>query len=162
MGEFYTEQLVKQRPTGATTIKKAGLVAAIVVSVFIMLLNPVLIFIPAIVIWLAMFLFKRMDLEFEYLYFNGDLDIDKIMGMQARKRVFSTNIKEVDVVAPTGSVELQQYRNLKAMDFSSKEEHAKTYELVTTYKGQKVRVIFEPKEKIVREMQLMAPRKVFL
>ncbi|MBQ8803427.1 MAG: hypothetical protein IJZ53_07340 [Tyzzerella sp.] len=162
MGDFYTEQLVKQKSTGVTVLKKAGLIVAIIIGVFIMLMNPVLVIIPALLIWLAIFLFKRMDLEFEYLYFNGDLDIDKIMGMQARKRVFSTSIKDIEVVAPSGSVELQQYRNLKAMDFSSKEENAKFYEMVATHKGQKVRVIFEPNEKILKEMHLLAPRKVFI
>lgn len=161
MGDFYTEQLVKQKTTGATIVKKAALIVAIVIGVFIMLLNPILVVIPALLIWFAIYLFQRMDLEFEYLYFNGDLDIDKIMGKQARKRVFSTNIKDMEVVAPTGSVELQQYRNLKALDFSSKQENAKTYEMVTSHKGQKVKVVFEPNETILKGMQLLAPRKVF-
>lgn len=161
MNDFYTEQLVKQQPTGATKLKKTGLIIAIIIGVMVMLVYPILVIIPAALIWVAVILFQRMDLEFEYLYFNGDLDIDKIMGKQARKKAFSTNIKDVDVVAPTGSVELQQYRNLKTLNFASNIPNARTYELVASHKGQKVRVIFEPNEQILKGMQLLAPRKVF-
>ena len=103
-----------------------------------------------------------MNLEFEYVYFNGDLDIDKIMNMQSRKRVFSSNIKEMEVIAWSGSVELQQYQRYKVLDFSTQNPDDKVYEMVTQFKGETVRVLFNPNEKILNEMKNMAPRKVFI
>ena len=47
---------------------------------------------------LDVFLFRRLDLEYEYLYVNGDLDIDKIMGKQKRKRVFSMNVNDLELL----------------------------------------------------------------
>lgn len=41
--------------------------------------------IPVIMVVVDIVLFKRFDLEFEYLYVNGDLDIDKIMAKQKEK-----------------------------------------------------------------------------
>lgn len=162
MNEFYTEQLVKQKATLSTMIKKS----AVVVFVIVMFLVALLISLAAIPLFigavaLAVFLWKRFNLEFEYLYYNGDLDIDKIMGMQKRKRVFSANVKIMEVIAPSGSFELQQYQNLKKYDCSTNSGN-KTYEMVIPHKGQKVRVIFEPNEKILQDLRRWEPRKVIL
>ena len=81
------------------------------------------------------------DLEFEYSYFNGDLDIDKIMAKQSRKRVFSTDMESMIVVAPAGSIELQPYKQLKGIDYSSNTGNGKVYELVTNCNGRKVSVL---------------------
>ncbi len=162
MNEFLTEQLVKRRQTAVTTMKKAGLIAVTVLSAFLTLFHPMLIWVTVILAVVASFLFKRMNLEFEYIYYNGDLDIDKIMNMQSRKRVFSSNIKEMEVIAWSGSVELQQYQRYKVLDFSTKNPDDKLYEMVTQFKGETVRVLFNPNEKILNEMKNMAPRKVFI
>ena len=162
MNEFLTEQLVKRRQTTVTTMKKAGLIAVTVLSAFLALFHPLLIWVTIILAVVDSFLFKRMNLEFEYLYFNGDLDIDKIMNMQSRKRVFSSNIKEMEVIAWSGSVELQQYQRYKVLDFSTQNPDDKVYEMVTQFKGETVRVLFNPNEKILSEMKNMAPRKVFI
>ena len=87
MNEFLTEQLVKRSNTIATTLKKVGLISATVVSVLLGFVHPMLVWVTAILVIVDIFLFKRMNIEFEYVYFNGDLDIDKIMGQEKRKRV---------------------------------------------------------------------------
>lgn len=161
MNEFLTEQLVKRNKTTATTMKKAGLIAATVLSVLLGFVHPMLVWVTTILIVVDIFLFKRMNVEFEYVYFNGDLDIDRILDMQSRKRVFSTNIKEMEVIAPTGSVELHPYQRTKVLDFSTHNPEDKTYEMVTLFKGETVKVIFNPNEKILNGMKNMAPRKVF-
>lgn len=162
MNEFYTEQLVKQKATLSTMIKKSAVVVFVIVIFLVALLislAAIPLFIGAVA--LAVFLWKRFNLEFEYLYYNGDLDIDKIMGMQKRKRVFSANVKTMEVIAPSGSFELQQYQNLKKYDCSTNSGN-KTYEMVIPHKGQKVRVIFEPNEKILQDLRRWEPRKVIL
>ena len=162
MNEYLTEQLVKRRQTAVVTVKKVGLIAVTVLSASLALFHPLLIWVTVILAVVDSFLFKRMNLEFEYVYFNGDLDIDKIMNMQSRKRVFSSNIKEMEVIAWSGSVELQQYQRYKALDFSTQNPDDKVYEMVTQFKGETVRVLFNPNEKILNEMKNMAPRKVFI
>lgn len=162
MNEYLTEQLVKRRQTAVTTMKKAGLIAVTVLSAFLALFHPLLIWVTVILAVVDSFLFKRMNIEFEYVYFNGDLDIDKIMNMQSRKRVFSSNIKEVDVIARSASVELQPYQRYKVLDYSTQNSDDKVYEMVTKFKGEPVRVLFNPNEKMLDDMKNMAPRKVFI
>ena len=162
MNEFLTEQLVKRTQSIATTLKKVGLIAVTVILAFLGMSIPLLIWAAVIMIFVDVFLFKRMNVEFEYVFFNGDLDIDKIMNMQSRKKVFSTNIKEMEVIAPTGSVELHPYQRTKTLDYSTQNPEDKTYEMVTLFKGETVKVIFNPNEKIINGMKNMAPRKVFV
>ena len=83
------------------------------------------------------------------------------MDMQSRKRVFSTSMKEVEVVAPSGSVELHPYQRTKTLDFSTQNPDDKVYEMVTLFKGETVKVLFNPNEKILNGMKNLAPRKVF-
>ena len=161
MNEFLTEQLVKRRKTAATTLKKVGLISVTVASLLLGFVHPMLVWLTAILAIVDIVLFKRMNIEFEYVYYNGDLDIDKIVDMQSRKRIFSTNIQDMEVIAPTDSVELHPYQRLKVLDCSTKNPEDKTYELVTLFKGAMVKVIFNPNEKILNGMKNMAPRRVF-
>ncbi len=164
MGDSYTEQLVKQKASSTMMLKKIGLIIAIIICAFIAMAIPIPVFmvLPAFGILGLFYLWRRWSsVEYEYLYFNGDLDIDRIMGQEARKRLISISAKGMEVLAPTGSPELRPYQDLKVYDCSSKMGN-KTYEIVAKLKDQNVRVIFEPNDTILQGMRAYAPRKVFL
>ena len=161
MGDFYTEQLVKRQKASSTTLIKAILIILTVLSVVLIFMIPFGIIGPVIMIALDVFLFRSMDVEYEYLFVNGSLDIDKIMAKQKRKRVFEMNVRDMEVLAPTGSIELQQYQRTKTYDFSSGVEGARTYEMVTISQGQTVKIIFEPNKAVCEGLKMLAPRKVF-
>lgn len=160
MNESYVEQLIKQKTTMPTLVKRVAISLFILLGLLLCWLSlaaiPLLLALIALTVWL----WKRTGLEYEYLYYAGDIDIDKIMGRQKRKRVLSTDIKNMEVLAPTGSVELQRYQDLKVIDCSSNTGNH-TYEMVVMKKGQKVRVKFEPKEEIIDGMRMYDSRKVF-
>lgn len=162
MGESYTEQLVKQKTSTQTMLKKAALIVAFIISIIVVMVVPVLAILPAIAIMVIWYFWKRWScVEFEYIYYNGEIDIDRIMGREARKRVFSASAKEMEVLAPTGSDQLRPFQNLKVYDYSSNTGN-KTYELVAKMKDQNVRVVFEPNDEILQGMRYYAPRKVIL
>ena len=79
MNDFYTEQLIKKQTSTKDLVTKAVLAAFAIVSVLTVFIFPVGLLIPIVVIALVWFLMTRLDVEYEYLYINGDLDIDKIM-----------------------------------------------------------------------------------
>lgn len=162
MNEFLTEQLVKKRQTAKDVLLKALLVVVTVIIALFTLgywFGPILL---VAVIALDVFVFNRLKVEYEYTYFSGDLDIDKIFNMQSRKKVLSVKVKDIEIIAPTDSAELRPYRELKCLDCSTCEPTNKTYEMVVPHKGQRVRVKFEPNEKILNGMKLLEPRKVIL
>ncbi len=162
MGDYFIEQLVKRNATVGTILAKAALILVTVLSLFVMLLFPLGIWLTIILVVVDVFLFKRMDVEYEYSFYNGELDIDKVMAKESRKRQFSTTIKDMDLLAPTGAQELLGYQRLKAVDYSTRTAGSQTYEMVTFKGGEKVRMIFEPNEEMLNAMRDLAPRKVVL
>ena len=160
MTDFVIEQLVTRSKNIDVTLKKAGLILATVISACLALFLQLFLWVTMVLCIVDYVLFRRMNVEYEYAYFNGDLDIDKIMNKESRKRVFSVNVKEMEVIAPTGSDVLRPFQQLKQLDYSTKSPDGKTYELVTKFKGEKVRVVFEPNEKMLSAMRDLVPRKV--
>ena len=97
MGDFYTEQLVKKKTDGKDIAMKILLIVLTVISFFIAFLMPLLILVPILFVVADVFLFRRMDVEYEYIYINGDLDIGKVMHKERRKHMLSVNVKDVEL-----------------------------------------------------------------
>lgn len=160
MSDYYTEQLIKKQTSMKDICIKALLVSAAIVSVLVVFLFPLGILIPVVVIAVVAILFRRLDVEYEYLYVNGDLDIDKIMHKAKRKRVFSMNVHDLELLAPAESGELRQYQRAKTYDYSSGSGQGRLYALIVTDHGQQKKILFEPNETIIEGFYLLAPRKV--
>lgn len=161
MSDFYTEQLIKKRTDGKDIAMKILLIAVTVISFFIAFLMPFLLLLPVVFIAADIFLFRRMDVEYEYIYINGDLDIDKVMHKEKRKHMLSMNVQDMELLAPEGSFQLQSYRTGKVYDYSSGDPAATgRYVLVFTRSGETVKILFEPNRDLVEGFFLLAPRKV--
>lgn len=162
MSDFYTEQLIKRVSPAGTKLLKLLLILVTVLLAAVVLMFPLALI--ALVVWVIaeIFIFRSLDLEYEYLFVNGSLDVDKIMSRAKRKHVFEMNVNELEVLAPAGAPELRQYQNLKTTDFTSRTGTEKVYEMIIIKNGAKKRIVFEPNEVILEGMKMMAPRKVFL
>ena len=160
MGDFYTEQLIKKQGDMKDLVIKAVLVAVAFVSVLTVFIFPMGLIFPIIVIAMVWFLISRLNVEYEYLYVNGDLDIDKIMNKSKRKRVFSTNVKEMELFAPVNSERLEQFKNSKVINLSSGRADARLYAMIVANNGQTAKLIFEPNDTIIEGLFMLAPRKV--
>ncbi|GFI37571.1 DUF6106 family protein [Lachnospiraceae bacterium 50-23] len=160
MSDFYTEQLIKKRKTGKDLVIQILLVMAVIVSCLVIFIFPLGIILPVGVAVLAIFLNNRLDVEYEYLYVNGDLDIDKIMHKAKRKRVCSVNIADMELLAPADAGELRQFQRAKVYDFTSCTGNDNVYALIIVGKGEQKKILFEPNDQIVEGFFMMAPRKV--
>ena len=161
MNEYMVEQLEKKETTATDILIKASLIVATALSFLLFFVSSVGTIVFIALVFADYFLFKRLDVEYEYSYFDGSLDIAKIMSRESRKELFSTNIKEeMELLAPSDAPELQYHQVEKTLDYSTKKTGNKTYTMVTLYKGQKVKMIFEPNEKMLNIMKDVAPRKV--
>jgi hypothetical protein len=120
-------------------------------------------FVAAAFIYLAYRFLTARNVEFEYIVTNGDLDIDKIISKRKRKRIFSANCKEFEIVAKTSSNSFSQsVQALKnRIDASSILTSPDAYFITVNYKGEKTVVIFEPDERMINSFKLAIPRKVF-
>lgn len=162
MKDFYLEQIVKRKNTKRTMLLKIILIVAALAAISLVMFSPFFLLVPVIILITVIHIFRITNVEYEYIYFNGTFDVDKIFAKKRRKRILSTSFQEIEVVAPTGSLEVQQYRKVKKINLSSRTKGIQTYQMVINHKGIKVRVVFEPNEKLLEEMKLSAPRKVYI
>ena len=95
MNDFYTEQLVKKQTDMKDILIKAILVSATIVSFLIILMYPIGLILPILMIVLDVFMFRRLNVEYEYLFLNGEVDIDKIMNKAKRKKMFNDNVADM-------------------------------------------------------------------
>ena len=166
MSDLYTEEIVKKEKTAKDSLIKVLLIIGTAVAVLsLMVLGWVSLILIAVFAVADFFVMPTLDLEYEYLYVNGEIDIDKIMSKQKRKRVFSGDTASLELLAPTQSHELDHYKSrtdIKKSDFSSGRKDPKTYTMILKKEQGMEMVIFEPSEVILKDMKRMAPREVHL
>lgn len=167
MNDLYQEILVKQKKNSAASLVRAALIAATVVfALGAFFMHPVFL-LPALALGiLCWFYSSRTDREYEYLYVNGDFDIDVIYNRQKRKKMGSYDVNSLIVFAPEKSHELDPYRRKNGMtikDYSSKEGSAKVWGGVYSVdKGEEMILLELEDDSIVKDLRRYAPRKVFL
>jgi len=162
MNEVYYEVMVAKKTSAlmkALQISATGMTVVCVMAMFIGMLWAL---IPAVLFGVAAYLLKTFNyVEYEYLYIDKELQIDRILAQNSRKRMETLDLNELEVLAPVRSHELDRYRNrnVKIKDYSSgaEENNTSKYMLVVNEK----QIIFEPTEEMVKTIKMFAPRKVF-
>lgn len=85
-------------------------------------MNP-LILLLALVLGIVDYIFiPKLSVEFEYLYVNGELDIDRIYSQSRRKRAASYELSNMEILAPYQSHQLDSYKknqSIKRYNYSS-------------------------------------------
>lgn len=164
MSDTYTELIVKRKTPTTYVVLKGVLIGVTVVTFLLGLLNQIAFFAGIVLVVIDYFLFTSWDLEFEYLYVNGTLDIDKIMSKSKRKRIRSLDMEKLEIIAPVNSHHLDSYKNgkFKELDVSSGVKEHKLYVMVINDNNERLKITFEPNDKILDNIRTIAPRKVIL
>lgn len=162
MSDLYSEFLVKKEPTGKDGLVKYGMIALTVIAVVGGLFISPLLLVAAIALGVACyFVLPKTDVEYEYLFVNGELDIDMVMAKSKRKKVMSVDMKEVDLMAPLNSHRMDYYNgntNMKTKDYSSGNSSHKRFAII----AKSGRIIIEPDDRMAQAIKNSAPSKVFL
>jgi hypothetical protein len=112
----------------------------------------------------AYFLKTRAIIEFEYLYLEKEITIDKVIGLKKRKNVAKIKMENVDLFAPLNSDRAKDalvYAKGKEIDYSTGDNQTReNCYVIITGNGQKY--IIEPKVEFVKMAQMTASRKVFI
>ena len=166
MSDLYSELLVKKESTMKDAVVKYGMIVLTVLAAGAGLFISPIILVVAIALGIACyFVIPRTDLEYEYLFVNGEFDIDMVMAKSKRKKVTSLKLSEVDLVAPLDSHRMDYYNSnqkLKVQDFSSGNPEHKRFAIVCRDGADTCKVIIEPDEILAKTMRNTAPSKVFL
>ena len=160
VSETYVECLVARKSSFAVRFLKTLLIMLTVCFVLIRM-----VFVPGFLIAIATgvgayFAYMNADLEYEYLYLDKEINIDKVMAKSRRKRIATYDIQRMEVFAPVKSYHLDAFKNreMKSVDYSSRMDDNKKYMMV--YEGN-LKIFLEPSPEMVKAIQMVAPRKVF-
>lgn len=161
MSETYVECLVARKSSFLLRLLKTILMMLTVCFFIVGLVRLVALVIAIILGVASYFAYMNADIEYEYLYLDKEISIDKVMAKSRRKKVVVYNLEKMEVFAPVKSYHLDAYRNreLKTVDYSSGEEDDNN-KYVMVYEGN-IKVILEPNAEMVKAIQNVAPRKVF-
>lgn len=159
MFDTFVEELVKRSSTGVIALAKCGVVLAVIVLSlavfwFIPYIFPLMFCIFVIA---GYFGIKFLNVEYEYAFTNGDLDIDKIMGKRKRKRVLATDTAHIKVMAPyTKEYEsvATAYDVSYSLDYSSSSQAPNRWFIIFEDKSEKLCfMVFQPSERFRAAMK---------
>lgn len=166
MSDAYVECLVKAKTSLLGKFFKYLLITLTVILVLaVFLLPPLMIFgmIGAILTGVgAYFVNLFTDLEYEYLYLDKELVVDKVMAKSKRKRIATYHLDRIEILAPIKSYHLDNYKNrtAKQKDYSIGEELKPDRRYVMYYEGGE-KILLSPSEELIKIMKNVAPRKIF-
>lgn len=165
MNDGYEEILVKKGKNAKDSFTKGMVysVVGILTAVGIVFFNPIFLLAAVIMGILAYYLIlPNLDIEYEYLYVAGDIDIDKIMAKRKRKTVASYPKDNLEVMAPTGSDHVAEYvKKGNVKDYTSQNPDIRTWTVVYNMEKSSEVVRLELTDEIAQDMRRYAPRQVF-
>lgn len=167
MQDSYVEILIKRENSGLQSVLKVVFIVMTILLLSLSILGGGLIcLIAAIIVGVLAYMANlNAQLEFEYLYVDKELSIDKIMAQTKRKRVGTYDIGRMEVFAPEGSYHLDAYKkqNAKLLDYSSgkKDRTDKPYMMVYSEDNTIFHILLEPDKTLIDCLRTVAPRKVF-
>lgn len=155
----FSEQLVERTSDKKTMFLKglvvAGVIAVIALLGFLMVIFQYTIALFCLVaaagaIWLGMYIIQGLNVEYEYIVTNDDLDVDKISGKRKRKRLISIDLKSVDEFAPyVDGTELNTDVTVLADDGTG---YDLWYVFIETESNGKVAVVFNPDSRTIKNI----------
>lgn len=138
---------------------------ALTVALFLLSVTGMTGFFPFVivtgVIW---YLFQfRMNKEFEYSYFDGEVRFAKVMNKSRRKRLGLYTMEEVLMIAPAGDRAMYKYENdasVKKIDYTSGKKDVPYYGMVIKQENALKLIKFEPDEKYLDAVCMKYAQKV--
>ncbi|SHJ19171.1 DUF6106 family protein [Pseudobutyrivibrio xylanivorans] len=169
--DTFVEDSVKVLETAQDKQRKLGLMAMCLVSLggFTVMDNHLkYIFLIAFIVMIVIDLFlivNNKNVEYEYDYTNGSLEIAKIIDNSKRKKVVTIESSEIKMVAAMGTNESLRFDHvqLKTYDCSAHNEELKDYILVahSEAKGNDFKVLFTPSDKLLTAMEKYNKRDIY-
>ena len=164
MSETYVECLVARKSSMLMTFLKFFL---IMMAVVLLLFGVGTAYVVPLILGIvagvgAYFATMNADIEYEYLYVDKEISIDKVLAKSKRKKAGTYSVEQMEIFAPLNSHRLDSYRNrdTKTVDYSSGIESQPERRYMMVCNGG-IRVILEPNEALIKAVQTVAPRKVF-
>ena len=102
----YAEQIVKRENTSSESTKKIGIIAAVIIICIILglvfiftigtFISLIALILAAGAVYGSYILLEGLNVEYEYIMTNGELDVDKIIAKKKRKSLISIDLTKLE------------------------------------------------------------------
>ena len=165
MNDLYVECLVQRKASAIIHLAKmVCFMVGIACIVLNLMTGNLLLLLAAIVFIVGVYLcMLEADVEYEYLYIDREITIDKVIAKSKRKTKANFQIEKMEVLAPVNSWHLDAMKNrsFKELDYSDGEKAQTDNKYVMIYEGT-TKVILSPDKAFLDAIKNVAPRKVFM
>lgn len=167
--DSFLEYLVKKKSDGKDVALRIGiillavLVSLVVFAIFVSIsyLRAFSFFAVLCIGYGAYILLSRMDIEYEYIFTNGELDIDIIRGRRLRKRLTTVKCKDIRIMEKTENVVAKKPSGEKNICAVYNFKMGEIYKIECMDKSGKDKTIFfQPPENLVKEMRKYNPANI--
>ncbi len=164
------EYLVKKRSTAVTTLLKVAIAllgGTLMVLLFFLSfglgsLSMIAVAAVAGVGYGGWYLLTSFNIEYEYSFTNGEMDIDKIIAQRKRKRLITVVCREIESIGKYNAA-APAHTEFKTKIFACADEKDTENTWYLVYKSVnfgKTLVVFTPPEKMITAMKPFLPRLV--
>ncbi|HIW57740.1 MAG TPA: hypothetical protein H9685_06170 [Firmicutes bacterium] len=169
--DIFVEQLVKKRRDGKDYLIMilcvVGVLAVLAAfSVFSMTAIGFIAFlVAAALVYVLYMVFTSINLEYEYCFTNGALDVDKIINVRKRKRMTELNARTIELMAPRSHSQYERYlrdQQYKKVYACADRNADDLYFVLYMENENKKMLLFSPNEKIKEGFKRFNPQKVEL
>lgn len=167
--DLFMEYIIKRKRGVKENIITLAIILSVPSLIYLSLclmmtsLAPISIFLIAGILFLAYWLISKMNVEFEYIITNNELDIDKIVAKKTRKRLITIDLRKIDFAAPAVTTAHANELSKPATNviYADSGLAQNAYFINFTRDGQTYRVFLSPTVKMVDAIKMFAPGKVF-
>lgn len=159
---LYAEAGCKPKKQGKDYLFMAGLALMGVAALICILFSGNLIIgaIGLVLVVGIVFLYPKLNVEYEYIFCDGQLDFDKIFSGSRRKTALKIDMENVEIVVQADDARVNDYKTDRVVDFSSHAGSKSTYAIFVTIEDKMTKVLFEPSGRMLEAMKNKSPRKV--
>lgn len=159
MDEVFVEQIVKRRISISGILLRMLFIFLTLAGLMSMMILGMLGFTIAILLGYATYLvWAYTSVEYEYSFLNGEFSVDKIIGQRKRKSIANYDIKEAEIIAPLVSdAVVRASGNAIIKDYSTRTNNNDVYAMIINNSNGKLKVVFEPNEKVLEAMYHVRP-----
>ena len=169
--DIFVEQLIKRKRRASDFVKVALCIIASTIVIFFTFLTigspltPFTFLLGAGLLYVLYNLNISINVEFEYCFTNGALDVDKIIAARKRKRLTELNARDIEMMGTTKNRAFRGYmenNEIKKIYACTSLNDEGVYFVVYERGGQRNMLLFNPNDTIKDGFRRLNPQKVFL
>ena len=163
MGSGIIEVIVHKKTNPVFPVLRVMFIALAVIFILLSKITFAALIVAVPSIFFAWYFWRKLDVDYEYCFVDGELRISRIMNKSKRKDLAKYDLSSMEAYGPVNSVNLDSYKNRtwKDMDYSSGEIQQPDIRYYM-YLPNSIRLILEPTEELTAAIRQIAPRKVYL